>query len=48
MFFGIEDYVINLRREIHAYPEVDFDLKNTVKIVKRELDLADIPYTEEY
>lgn len=47
-FQGIEDYVINLRREIHMYPEVDFDLPKTVAVVKRELDAIGIPHTEKY
>lgn len=42
------DYMINLRREIHMYPEVDFDLPKTVALVKRELDSLGIPYTEKY
>ena len=48
MFREVEDYVINLRREIHMYPEVDFDLPTTVAVVKRELDAIGITYTEEY
>lgn len=47
-FRGIEDYVISLRREIHMYPEVDFDLPKTVAVVKRELDAIGIPHTEKY
>ncbi len=48
MFEGIEDYVVALRREIHMYPEVDFDLPKTVALVKRELEAIGVPYTEEY
>ena len=48
MFREIEDYVISLRREIHEYPEVDFDLPKTVAVVERELDAMGIPYTEKY
>jgi len=48
IFQGIEDYVINLRREIHEYPEVDFNLQKTVAVVKRELDAIGISYTEKY
>lgn len=43
-----KDYIINLRREIHMYPEVDFDLPKTVALVKRELESMGVPYTEEY
>ena len=48
MFKGIEDYIIGIRREIHMYPEVDFDLPKTVAVVERELDAIGIPYTEKY
>lgn len=43
-----KDYIINIRREIHQYPEVDFELPKTIALVKRELDKMGIPYTEEY
>lgn len=43
-----EEYIIRLRREIHMYPEVDYDLPKTVALVKRELDSIGIPYTEKY
>ena len=41
-----KDYVIKLRRELHMYPEVDYDLPKTVALVKRELEAMGIPYTE--
>ncbi len=43
-----KDYIIKLRREIHMYPEVDYDLPKTVALVKRELESMGIPYTEKY
>ncbi len=43
-----KDYMINLRRELHMYPETDFDLPRTTALIKRELDALGIPYTEEY
>ncbi len=43
-----KDYIIKLRREIHMYPEVDYDLPKTVALVKRELDSMGVPYTEKY
>ncbi len=43
-----KDYVIKLRREIHMYPEVDYDLPKTIALVKRELDSMGIPHTEKY
>lgn len=48
MFKGIEDYVIGLRREIHMYPEVDYELPKTVAVVERELEAMGIPFTEKY
>lgn len=48
MYAGISDYVINLRRELHTCPEVDFNLPKTTAIVKRELDAIGVPYTEKY
>ncbi len=43
-----KEYIISIRREIHQYPEVDFDLPKTIALVKRELDKMGIPYTEKY
>lgn len=42
------DYIVAIRREIHEYPETDFDLPKTVAVVKRELERMGIPYTEKY
>jgi len=42
------DYIVKLRRELHMYPEVDYELPKTLALVKRELDSMGIPYTEEY
>lgn len=33
----INDYLVSIRRELHKKPEVQFNLKNTCEIVKREL-----------
>ena len=43
-----KDYIIKLRREIHEYPEIDFELPKTVAVVKRELKALGIPCTEKY
>ena len=43
-----KDYIINIRREIHQYPEIAFDLPKTIALVKGELDKMGISYTEEY
>ncbi len=48
MFNIDNDYMVKIRREIHMYPEVDYDLPKTVALIKRELESLGIPYTEEY
>ena len=42
------DYIINIRRRLHEYPEIGFDLTRTLALVKSELDSMGIPYTEKY
>ncbi len=42
------NYIVKLRREIHMYPEVDFDLPKTIAVVERELEAMGVPYTEKY
>lgn len=42
------DYVLAVRRTLHEYPEIGFDLPRTTALVKRELDGLGIPYTEAY
>lgn len=46
--YAEKDYIISLRREIHEYPEIGFDLPKTIAVVKRELDSLGIEYTESY
>jgi len=46
--YSDKDYIINLRHEIHEYPEIGFDLPKTIALVKRELDNLGIEYTEKY
>lgn len=43
-----KEYIIGLRREMHMYPEVDYDLPKTIALIKRELESMGIPYTEKY
>ena len=43
-----KDYILSLRRELHMYPELEFELPKTLALIRRELEALDIPYTEEY
>ena len=43
-----KDYIISIRRKIHEYPEIGFELPKTVELVKSELDKMGIEYTEKY
>ncbi len=42
----IEDYIINLRRWFHMYPELSFEEKNTAKKIKEELSKLNISFEE--
>ena len=42
------EYAVSLRRELHQYPEIGFDLPKTLALVRRELDAMGISYTEEF
>ena len=46
--YADKDYIISIRRELHEYPEIGFDLPKTVALVKRELEAMGIEYTEKY
>lgn len=41
-------YAREIRRELHQYPEIGFDLPKTLAVVRRELDAMGVPYTEEF
>ena len=43
-----KDYIIAIRRELHRFPEVGFELPKTLAIIRRELDGMGIEYTEKY
>lgn len=39
---------MDIRRQLHQYPEVGFDLEKTVKLVSEELEKMGITYTHKY
>ena len=43
-----KEYILSVRRELHMYPELAFDLPKTTALIRRELEAMDIPYTERY
>jgi amidohydrolase len=43
-----KDYIVAIRRQIHQYPEIGFELPRTIALVKHELEQLGITYTEKY
>ena len=46
--FDYFSYAKEIRRELHEYPEIGFDLPKTLAVVRRELGEMGVPYTEKY
>ena len=44
----MEDYAVGIRRQLHMYPEVGFDLPRTLALLRSELDKIGVAYTEQY
>lgn len=44
----LHDYAVRIRRQLHEYPEVGFDLPRTVKLVTEELRKLGIDHTLQY
>lgn len=44
----LHEYAVQIRRQLHQYPEVGFDLPRTVELVTTELTKMGIPYSLEY
>ena len=42
------EYIVRIRRQLHMYPELEFDLPQTLNLVRGELQSMGIPYTEQY
>ena len=43
-----KQYIIDIRRELHQIPELQYDLPKTLALIRRELEKIGIPYTEEF
>jgi hypothetical protein len=41
-------YIIGIRRRLHEIPELEFDLPQTLNLVRNELSSLGIPFTEKY
>ena len=37
------DYIVRIRRQLHMYPELEFDLPRTLALVRGELERMGIP-----
>ena len=46
--YADKEYIIALRRELHEYPEIGFDMPKTLALVRRELEKIGVEYSEEY
>lgn len=44
----MKDYAIEIRRKLHMYPEVGFDLDRTLALLRCELDAIGVDYTEDF
>lgn len=44
----LNEYAVKIRRELHEYPEIGFDLPRTLALLRRELDAMGVEYTEQY
>jgi amidohydrolase len=44
----MNDYLKNIRRELHKYPEIEFDLERTCALVKGELEKIGLEADESY
>ncbi|MGI6539079.1 MAG: M20 metallopeptidase family protein [Caldicoprobacterales bacterium] len=42
------EYMIRIRRQLHKYPELQFELPRTLELVRSELRNMDITFTEKY
>lgn len=46
--YADKEYLLSIRRELHEYPEIGFELPKTLALVRRELKKIGVEYSEEY
>ena len=39
-----QEYAVWVRRQLHMYPEIGYEIDNTVKFISRELDKLGVKY----
>ncbi|MBO4897776.1 MAG: amidohydrolase [Clostridia bacterium] len=44
----MQEYAVEIRRKLHMYPEVGFELPRTLNLLREELDKMGVSYTEKY
>ena len=44
----MNQYAVDIRRELHMHPEIGFDLGETLSLLRRELSKIGVDYTEKY
>ncbi len=44
----MHEYAQKIRRELHRFPEIGFDLSRTLALLRRELDALGVEYTERF
>lgn len=42
------DYMVRIRRQLHMYPELSFDIPRTLALIRSELEQMGVSYTEKY
>lgn len=44
----IKEYASSIRRKLHMYPEVGYELPKTLALLRQELEQMGVPYTEQF
>ena len=44
--YADKEYLLSIRRELHEYPEIGFELPKTLALVRRELEKIGVIYVD--